>query len=904
MTRELSLESSLLGRAGALAIIASGFATTAVAQSSETSVEFDMPAQSLDQALRNYGVVADKQVMFSVDLVDGKTVGPVTGEMTADEALQTLLADTGLVFETTSSDVILIRTAQWNASVTGRNSLQTVRFQDAAPRRIESVDEKDDDGGFVVSEGEGDVFQQLEEIIVTGTNIRGLENPTVPVLQFDREDIDLSGAATVDDFLRTIPQNFASETQLSSESGNPNDSGRNISQGTTVDLRGLGAGSTLTLLNGRRMTAAGQSNNVDLNVLPLGAIERVDVLTDGATAVYGSDAVGGVINFITRKDYEGFDVSARYGTVTEGSKEDFGIGAAGGFKWASGGVFAGADYQENTPLLVEERGFVDLSQAREGATFGSESERFSVAAGMNQELSSSLRMGVDLLLTDLESQSFSLLNTIPRVATAEQNALFVNSHLEYDITDRITSFFFVDYGENKVDNNFTFPSTGDEANSEFDNVQVVFEGRISGELVDLPAGAMSFSLGALYREEEFKTFRSSELVIAGEREITAAYAELLVPVIGGHNSMPWLQKLDMSFAGRYEDYSDFGDTFDPKVGAYLELDDQLSVRASYSDAFRAPDLSSVNQQQDYRIFTLPASLFTEAAPEDFFTSDPFPSYLVLLPTGGNPELTPERARTWSAGFSFEPAFAQGLSVQGNYFDINYTDRLDSVFLLDPVQDPAFRSLVDIPPVLSEVQALFARGEAGDITLLNGLNASPEDIQVVFAPTFTNIAERDVRGMDMSIDYSFDTAHGRFTAGANATYLFDYISRLTPAAESTEQLNILYRPVDLKVRGNLSWRTGGFTAFAAVNYVDDYRDHPDEAIAESIDSWTTVDVSLAYNAGNRLENVVADGVRIGLSVTNLFDEDPPFAATPFGLNFDTANANPFGRQVSVTLSKAF
>ena len=875
--------------ASALAIVIASAGASASAQETQTRT-FDIAAQPLAEALLEYSRQSDVTVIAPTKTTRGLTSRAIAGDMAPDEALDALLGGAALERRERADGAIVLA----ETDVGGR-------FRDRSLVRVAQVLDGSGDDRDVA---EDDAYLDADEVIVTGTNIRGVENPTVPVLTFDREDIDLSGAATVDDFLRTIPQNFASETQLSTESGNPNNSGRNITQGTSVDLRGLGAGSTLTLLNGRRMTASGQASNVDINVLPLGIIERVDVLTDGATAVYGSDAVGGVINFITRKDFEGFDINARYGTVTEGSKEDFGVGGAGGFNWGSGGIFAGVDYQEAKPLLAEERDFVDLTIAREGATFGSDSERFSVAGGVNQEIGSSIRFGVDVLYTDINSESFSLTNTIPRVSTSDQKALFVNSRIEVDLTDKLEAAFFMDYGRNRVDSTLFFPTTQLGSNADFDNDMFVYEGRLSGQLLDLPGGALSFSLGGLYREEEFNNISNGVLFVSGDRNITAGYAELMVPIFGNQNELPFIQQLQLSLAGRYEDYSDFGDTFDPKVGVYWQVNDALSFRASYSEAFRAPDLASINQEQFFSVTTFPAFFFTSAAPDEFFTTNPVPSYLILLPFGGNPDLEPERARTWSAGFSYEPAYIDGFALEGNYFTISYKDRLDVVNFLDPIQDPAFRSLVAIPPVLTEVEALFARAEAGEITLFNNLNAAPEDVQAVFTPTFSNIAERDVSGFDITISYSKDTDIGRFSAGANASYLIDYIGRASDIAPSSEQVNILYRPVDFRMRGNVSWSNNGFTVFTAINYVDGYRDNIDSSIASTIDAWTTVDLSLAYNTGERFDNVFVDGLRIGFSVTNLFDNDPPFALTPFGINFDSANANPFGRQINFTISKQF
>lgn len=893
-------------QACALATITAGSFATAYAQSSEETVKFDLPPQSLEQALKDFGVSADKQLLFATDLAEGKTVAGLSGEMEPMKALDELLDGTGLVYETTLSNVILVKIADVDEAddrdskkMNPQPVLMTQNQTTEAQTTVSNWSENDEEA----QESEAPV--PFEEIIVTGTNIRGVENPTVPILTFDREDIQNSGAATVDDFLRTIPQNFASNTQLTNESGNPN-TAPNVTQGTTVDLRGLGAGSTLTLLNGRRMTPAGNSNFVDVNVLPLGVIERVDVLTDGATAVYGSDAVGGVVNFVTRKDFEGFDVNARYGTVTEGSKQDWGVGGAGGFNWGSGGVFAGVDYQEKTPLLAIERDFVDFLLPQEGTRFGSDSQRLSIAGGVNQALGSSVRLGIDVLYTDINNESSSIDTAVVRTNTSEQNAIFINSNLEYDLTDDITLSFFMDYGKNNADNE-GFTPTAIVSSAVFENELFLYEGRISGSVLELLGGTVSFSVGGLYREEKYDS-NQNNFTLTGRRNVTAGYAEVLVPIVGPDNALPFVQKLNFSLAGRYEDYSDVGDSFDPKVGVYWEVGDQLSLRASYAESFRASDLQTLNGSQQWVVTPLPLSVITSIStpePSTFPLPFPFPDFaLVAFSTGFNPNLGPETARSWSAGFTYQPKYLDGLTVEGNFFDISYKDRIEAISFINVLQDSSLLSLLDASPALADVEALFASAAAGEIDLFTSFGEVPADIDIIVNSGFQNVSERDVTGFDLIVDYTMDTNIGQFSAGANASYLTDYTSRLTDLSPESEQVNVLYRPVDFKMRAYLSWSQSGFTAFTALNYVDGYRDHIDTSIANSIDAWTTIDVSLAYETGNRFHNVLLDGVRFNFSVTNLFDNDPPFVATPFGLNYDSANANPFNRQINISVSKRF
>lgn len=155
-----------------------------------------------------------------------------------------------------------------------------------------------------------------ETIKVTGSRIKRTDVEGVsPVQTYTKEDLDLSGHNTIQDFIRT----------LTTSNGNTGDDNNNsFANGTsTVNLRGLGNNATLVLVNGRRMAGYGQAQNitesfVDLNSIPFAAIERIEILKDGASALYGADAVAGVVNIILRKDFEGAELSAGYQTDIDG----------------------------------------------------------------------------------------------------------------------------------------------------------------------------------------------------------------------------------------------------------------------------------------------------------------------------------------------------------------------------------------------------------------------------------------------------------------------------------------------------------------------------------------------------------------------------------------------------------
>ncbi len=172
---------------------------------------------------------------------------------------------------------------------------------------------------------------KLDRVEITGSSIKRVDSETaLPVQVIKREDIDKSGASTAAEILKGISANTAPLTD-----------GASITDGTSgqrgfngANLRGLGVSSTLVLLNGRRLAnfaTPGDNAGVDLNNIPAGAIQRVEVLKDGASAIYGTDAIGGVINFITRKDYQGFDVSASAANTQEGGAGKKTLSVSGGY---------------------------------------------------------------------------------------------------------------------------------------------------------------------------------------------------------------------------------------------------------------------------------------------------------------------------------------------------------------------------------------------------------------------------------------------------------------------------------------------------------------------------------------------------------------------------------------------
>ncbi|MFG6466142.1 TonB-dependent receptor [Roseateles sp. BYS87W] len=203
----------------------------------------------------------------------------------------------------------------------------------------------------------------LERVQITGTAIKRIEGETaLPVQVITRNEIDKAGVTTAAELIARIS---ASANNLT-DGGSVAYGGFRDQMGfNAANLRGLGVSSTLVLLNGRRMAnfaSPGDAAGVDLNSIPAAAIQRVEVLLDGASSLYGSDAIGGVINFITRKDFSGIDLSALAGNTTEGhgaTKRSATLaGGFGDFGRDGFNVFGVLDIQKTTSLNASKRQFI------------------------------------------------------------------------------------------------------------------------------------------------------------------------------------------------------------------------------------------------------------------------------------------------------------------------------------------------------------------------------------------------------------------------------------------------------------------------------------------------------------------------------------------------------------------
>ena len=211
--------------------------------------------------------------------------------------------------------------------------------------------------GSVAFAEEGEDANELEEVVVTGSRIkRTLNTASQETLTITAEDMAIAGDVSVADALRTSNLNSLGSFRESS--------GNSAQSNATINLRGVGASRSLVMVNGRRITGSpslGGGGSVNLNMIPFSAVDRIEVIADGASAVYGSDAVAGVINIILKKNYDGFRIKARYGDRDRdpGVEESFSI--LTGASSDRGSVTLAIEYDSRDEIYDGDRDFTKAS---------------------------------------------------------------------------------------------------------------------------------------------------------------------------------------------------------------------------------------------------------------------------------------------------------------------------------------------------------------------------------------------------------------------------------------------------------------------------------------------------------------------------------------------------------------
>ena len=964
-------------------------------RANERVTEFNIPPQSLDSALIAFSKQANVQISVAASSIAGIRTAGVVGSFTPSAALGRILSETGLGFSAIGDRTYAVALLRASARMSGGIAPEQKTL--AQPNILQHQNESASPAPQVPSANAGPSAREeqdtLGELVVTGTHIRGERPVGANLIVIGREEIEQQGLATIPEVLRVLPQNFPGGVREETPR-----QGNNAAFSSAPNLRGLGPEATLVLVNGRRMPVGGTNGSfTDISGIPLAALERIEVLTDGASAIYGADAVGGVINLILRKNYSGAETRGRVGGVTDGDAKEYQAAQSVGGAWgALSGVFSYEYYErealakatreqtENSDLGplggsnwslpfdnpgtivtgpqtwaipagqdgtdLEPTDFVsgtqNLGNSNEGAGLLPEQKRHSAFGTLQYEITENFRVGIDALYSQREAL-FGGTGIIANLIVPNTNPFYVNPTggtgpiivrykflddlgpanvdarvesksvglgLEFDIGGQWTLAMQGSHGQEDVDqkvannvNNpalslaladpnpatafnpfgdgsFNNPQTLDAIRfqTSFETESTLTLGSLvaSGRVGSLPGGPVRLALGGEYRKPSFDTLALPVPNViqqtSFDREVTAGFAELLLPVV---------EHLELAVAGRYEDYSDFGSATTPKAGLNWRIAEGLALRGTWSRSFKAPLLADLDETTINR-----SLLFPTADP-----SQPSGFSSVLLVVGNNADLQEETAEAWTVGLDLFPGTLGSLGLHIGYFDIDYEDRVIRPNVGAFLVDPTLADLVDLTPTPEERQEICSRNQF----IGNPSDCLNAPIAAIADTRLRNAAISRTRGIDFMGSYSAEVGGGTFGITLDAAYIFDLQQALGPLSPVQELVSTARRPMDFRGRANLSWTRDALTGALLVNYADNYRNISVTPMDE-VDSWTTFDVTLRYaprDVGSWLE-----GVSVILAGINVLDEAPPFLDNSEGVGYDQENADMQGRMISLTLMK--
>jgi iron complex outermembrane recepter protein len=870
-------------------------------------VHFDLPAQSLAKSLKAIGTATNTDVGFSANQVAGFVAPALEADLTVDGALMRVLVGTGLRPQHLDDHTIVIATLESSTADSAEKKAlpansstpvgqpvefpQTIHVVNSSSPLLLAQTDKSGPDNAADSEHKEDrnSAAQLGEVVVTGTHIAGSAPVGSPIITLTAIDIQNSGYSTIGDVIRSVPQAFGGGVNPGVVGTTAINTNQNVSSASTVNLRGLGSDSTLTLVDGHRLAFDGYTSSFDISAIPLAAIERVEIMTDSASSIYGSDAVAGVANFILKKNYEGAETGFRAGEASGGDAKEYQVTQLLGTNWSRGNVLLSYEHYRQDALYASDRSF--SNGAPGPLSLLPDQVRDSVFARVGERFSDNISAYAETLFSNRKAETVS---TYPGYASLYE--------------DNTTRLFAVMSGVSvKVGNAWiasldgTSSQTRDDSSvdtvipnspaqvtpSFYANRANSIEGTMAGPVVELPSGPIQAAIGSGYRTETYHD-PSQSLIL---RHLAFEYGEIKIPAVRTDSTRLGLERLEFSISGRHEHYSDIGTANTPKAGfIYVPIRD-LTLRGTWGKAFRAPDLQLEYGQR--QVIVLPAAPFGVTSPADA---------QMLLQYGSNASLRPETARLWTTGLDYSPEWESHLKASVTYFNIDYRDRITAPINdeLGALVNPLYTPFVTHNPSPATQAALI--GQSNYYVNDSGADYDPTKVVAILMGQYQNATMQQAHGVDLTVDYRLQASIGEFDLSANAAWL-----TLTEMNTSTSPTTLLsgtvFNPTKFKSRLGLTWQNRGWSAASAINYVGREADNVSDPIV-AVSSWTTVDAQLAYELSGW--GGVWRGFHVSVAAQNLLNRAPPklsgASTSIFAVGYDSTNASPLGRAVSLNVRK--
>lgn len=920
-------------------------------------------------------------------------------------------------------------------------------------------------------------------IVVTGTQIRGIKPVGSAVVTQSREDIDSSGKNDLNQILAELPQSqqFNGIAQPGGEARGGSPAVGTFSAAIAnvpvnrPNLRNipgvsLGTGAvTLVMIDGHRLVPVGTNQAVvDLGLIPTNIIERNEIMLDGASAIYGSDAVGGTLNIITRKRYDGVRVGGHYGFADDYWQRDFNVVA--GKNWGTGGFVFSYEYAANSGLLnrdrpyllsrnffslagdftgtgavcatptvtvsggggsarIEGAGIVAGAPARcpsnEWNSFVAPQKRHSVFIAGEQQLSDTVKLDVTGLYSIRTNKSWETPAAATGIAQTSASPFYrqlpggtpgASQTLAFNLgpalgfdsqqTDLRVEFFnvtpqltvdvgswqvraLVDYGQswskatsqrpdltalpanawttvlNPYDVGSSSPAglallRGTLRQTTTSNKQQFLQTRLvaDGPLFTLPGGEVRAAVGAewIRHRAEYQLTNAAFVLQPPSVSTTNAkgvFGEIVVPLVSSQNAMPFIAGLTLSASGRWDDYGQYGSTFNPRLAATFNPVDWITVRGSWAKTFRAPNaidnlpptVTCANSLGNFGcnpgFGTNPAAPGT-GAPSGYNFSDPAQPITAIFLGGGvgtAPSARPESATNWSVGIDLDPPFVPGLHLSATYWEIDFRNQISRLGAsVGGVADtaltiPGNTTRICVPANLGGTTpprpatpadatctaadaAAFLGNATGASALLASIAASGQTIVAFIDQRQNNLGFAKLAGIDASMNYRTETRFGSIDARAAVSIPTRNQTQASPVALIRDSLATgtpdyritaaLGANID-RFRAQVSWQFS--SAYVAATYqcrLDPAGCTPAQAAAAitrdlnqyEVGQFDTIDLFFRYVFENH--RWLKD-LELTLNINNVFDSRPPTELTTTG---GVAGGQTVGRLVQFGIAKRF
>jgi len=732
---------------------------------------------------------------------------------------------------------------------------------------------------------------QSGTIVVTGSRIRGAA-VAGDVITLGQQAIIAAGQVDLGEAIRSLPQNFSGGQNpgVGSGGGLINN---NINSGSHANLRGIGPDATLTLLNGHRLPYDSAFGGVDISAVPLAALDRIEVVPDGASALYGSDAVAGVVNVILRSDFDGVATSAQIGASTDGGYFRQQADIVAGKTWNGGGFLIAYDFAHNSEIRARQRSYA--TSLDPNATLYPALSRHAVTFAAHQRLSDDVVVKVDALYAQRKSRTESRTVTTQFSIEPETETYTIAPSIEINLGSDWQAKLLGVFGRDRTYYSTTttpVAGTARAANGCYCNGVTAFEAGAEGPLFALGGGSARLAIGGGIRNNSLDYTQFVNGTPSDAFDVTRrsryAYGELYLPFVSSDLNVPGIDRLSLSAAIRYEDYPGLDQLATPRLGLIYAPISELTLRASWARSFKAPTL--YQQYIPYEAILLPGAAFGNGSSTS----------TVFYTAGGNPDVEPEHATSWTGGFELRPQFLEGLTVSATYYDIRYRDRVVRPIagsIAAAFRNPGFATLIDFSPTASELAELIAGAQMG-LQNFSGRAYDPANVIAFIDNRNVNVAAQTIRGIDARLSWNGKLGVGTLGLDLDASWL-ESSQLLTDELPVVQLSGTVFNPPKFRLRAAANYRTDRLMLTTALNFTGALKDQR-FAIERRIEPSATVDVGASYDiiAGSGRDA----GLSVSLTINNLFNDKPELIQTtgPTDTPYDSTNFSPIGRFVAIAI----